>query len=1043
VIGVQEPPRPAEPAVPDLLEVPVPVGGRVLVFGDSHLTVPATASSEQVAGELARGIVAVTGPGVVVVAGDLFELVARPGIDVDGVLRAHPRLRDALARFASDHDHRLIVLPGTHDGALAWDDRSRTTVERDLGGEVALAVDLIVSTGAGERRVRVEPGHQLDPTHAFTDPRNPGEMPLGHHVAKQLLPVADRAGAEWLAGADRMVDAGDVAGFVRSRLLYRRLAPRLALLLVPFALALASWVGWWATGEATPSAWQTVAAGSALLGTALVLIVAVGGAWWAWVIRRPLASLGTGALGGRSRRHDERDPNLAPRRRAVELAEEGYCGFVSAHTQQPELSNLGGAFYGNVGSAGEVVERREGRLGAPAAYAVGRRISWLELSAGPELTALVRWGRQALPTTTWLERVATRPVRGGAPQPSAVAQWPDGAGWPEPSGDRRAKRVRVRRQAAALLAVLGLLDLLSAITLPFVTDLQAVTRWMPVEVPQTASVLVVLAGISLLLLSRGVRRGQHHAWLLAVSVLAVTAFLHLARGLDLAESATSLALALYLLGQRANFQARADESSVRRSLAALSVGATVAVASGVLAVLALGGGHGPSIGDSFLAVTERLGGMTTIALPQRVDRFLQPTLLSTTVGVVVAAGWILFRPVLAKTLDPRPPEALEAARRIVERTKGDTLAYFALRDDKRFFFLGDSMVAYAVVNGVALVSPDPQGPPSERRAVWDGFVAFADDHGWPVAVMAASERWLDIYRASGMHEIYVGDEAVVDVGRFDLAGRRNKGLRQAVNRVARNGYRVEFHDPASIGPELESQLRDLMTESRRGDVERGFSMTLGRIFDPDDRDLLLAVCFGRDEAPVAFCQFVPAPAIDGYSLDLMRRSEAEHPNGLTDFVVVETIRHLAEVGKVGLGLNFAVMRGVLAGERGDGTLTRMQRWVLGRMGDSMQIESLWRFNAKFDPDWVPRYALYGATEQLVTSAWAVAIAESFWELPVIGWFLRRKALTSPALPSRRDRRSGPPGDTEPPLEPTLRVAPSAEPTPPRTPSSPVERPRTG
>jgi lysyl-tRNA synthetase class 2 len=57
------------------------------------------------------------------------------------------------------------------------------------------------------------------------------------------------------------------------------------------------------------------------------------------------------------------------------------------------------------------------------------------------------------------------------------------------------------------------------------------------------------------------------------------------------------------------------------------------------------------------------------------------------------------------------------------------------------------------------------------------------------------------------------------------------------------------------------------------------------------------------------------------------------------------------------------------------------------MGDSMQIESLWKFNAKFDPDWQPRYAVYDAPENLFGVAIAVARAESFWELPVIGRFL--------------------------------------------------------
>jgi lysylphosphatidylglycerol synthetase-like protein (DUF2156 family) len=178
-----------------------------------------------------------------------------------------------------------------------------------------------------------------------------------------------------------------------------------------------------------------------------------------------------------------------------------------------------------------------------------------------------------------------------------------------------------------------------------------------------------------------------------------------------------------------------------------------------------------------------------------------------------------------------------------------------------------------------------------------------------------------------------------------------------------------------------------MTKSRRGDVERGFSMTLGRVFDPDDHGLLLAVVHGPAGPPVAFCQYVPASGIGGYSLDLMRRDDGEHPNGLIDFAVVETIRELQRRGHEGLGLNFATMRAVLAGETGEGITQRVQAWVLRRMGDSMQIESLWRFNAKFDPDWQPRYAIYDAPENMLAVAIAVARAESFWELPVIGRFL--------------------------------------------------------
>jgi lysylphosphatidylglycerol synthetase-like protein (DUF2156 family) len=339
---------------------------------------------------------------------------------------------------------------------------------------------------------------------------------------------------------------------------------------------------------------------------------------------------------------------------------------------------------------------------------------------------------------------------------------------------------------------------------------------------------------------------------------------------------------------------------------------------------------------------------------------------------------------------------LARARAIVARHGSGTLDYFALRPDKQFFFWGDTVVAHAVYGGVCLVSPDPIGPVAEREEAWRAFRRYVDENGWALGGLGVGEEWLPIYRATGMHDLYVGDEGVVHTGRFTLEGGRFKGLRQAVNRVAKYGYRISFHDPSQLDASLRTQLEDVMTKSRRGDVERGFSMTLGRAFDPQDAGLLLAVVHGPvgpDSppdalgTPVAFCQFVPAPGIGGYSLDLMRRDDGEHPNGLIDFAVVETIRELKARGGDGLGLNFATMRAVLAGEAGEGLSQRVQAWALRRMGDSMQIESLWKFNAKFDPDWQPRYAVYDAPENMLAVAIAVARAESFWELPVIGRFL--------------------------------------------------------
>jgi lysyl-tRNA synthetase class 2 len=563
------------------------------------------------------------------------------------------------------------------------------------------------------------------------------------------------------------------------------------------------------------------------------------------------------------------------------------------------------------------------------------------------------------------------------------------AGDDEPSSPFAAgiRRRRVRRIAGGALAIAGLFSLVSALTPPVRGRLELVRDVMPVDVPRTATALVAALGIALLLLGRGVRRGQRHAWALAVAALALTCVLHLVKGLDLEEAGASLLVLGYLLAHRDVFTVRADRPSIGRAAGTLAGGAAVAVVVGTVTALWLPRASHIAPARAVAGVTERLVGVDTIGLPPRRDHFLAPALGGVGLSLAAAACWLVFRPIVAR----RHGLASDLAepRAIVARHGGDTLAYFALRNDKQHWVHGDTLVAYAVHNGVCLVSPDPIGPPGERAEAWRAFRAFADQHGWSLAVMGAAESWLPTYRAAGMGELYIGDEAIVDCRNFELGGGHKKGLRQAVNRVERYGYTIEFLDPAQLTPDLEADLRGLMSESRRGEVERGFSMTLGRVFSPDDRGLLLAVCRDADGKPAAFCQYVPAAAIDGWSLDLMRRSEADdHPNGLTDFVVVRTIEHVRDRGQRGLGLNFAVLRAVLADEVAPSIGARVNKRLLGWLSESMQIESLWRYNAKFDPEWQPRYAVYDSLESFLPAAWAVARAESFWELPVVGRFLQ-------------------------------------------------------
>jgi lysylphosphatidylglycerol synthetase-like protein (DUF2156 family) len=1007
----------------------VALGRRVMVFGDLLLPAQPSPSSLATGRDIAQKLADWQGPGVVVLCG---QLIAPGCTDQPGpaeILQAHPELTAALSGFAGRPDSQVIVVGGTPAEApdpapapVPGDDPLGNALAA-LGVSLETELDLHCMTGTGPRLVQIRRGTLRADTNPPTD-ATPGE---------------DRP---WLAGMERLDDPRLARRFVTSRLLYRRLrrflwAPPLILAALALLLRLEFVIDGLghvfhsprqqrALQHAYNASWfsrllVTVAIGVALL-VILAVVVAVSsrGIWRALggdSLPSPWSAGGSSSTGARSTAHalltlDGPDA-LDATRAAIET---GAAGVIVGGASIPELTHLDAGFFACPGATSEIVHEHRGRFGLPPTFLHHRQAATVEVETGADLHIRLVSAEVDLPLATMGERLLTRDavVKGRTKaaelHPELVASWPGGASWPpapEVAADRIGVR-RIRRIAATGLFVAGLIDLLSAVTSPLRQHLHLISQYLPIEVAQAAGALVAISGIGMIMLSRGVLKGQRRSWLVAVGLLSASLVLHVIHAADVITLLVCAGVLALLIVQRERFRAQAEQGTIRSAFLILAIGgltATFGAFLGVELASRVHHHHLPAWPQVLLGSAERLVGIESVRFPVHVNRLASVSLLAVGLSLIVASLYLLTRPVVDRRLSiGRASVARRAAearaRDIVRRHGTGSLDYFALRDDKQWFFHRDSMVAYAVFGGVCLVSPDPIGPFSERAHVWDAFRRYVDRNGWGLGVMAAGEAWLPTYQASGMRFLYIGDEAIVDPRKFSLEGGKMKGLRQAVNRVARYGYTVRFLDPARLSPDDAARLVELMNLSRRGEEERGFSMMLGRLFDPRDTGLLLTLVEGPDGAPVAMCQFVPSTAIGGYSLDLMRRDPAEHPNGLLDFALCSTIAHLNELGMKGLSLNFAALRSILDGESGDGVTQRVERWALRRLSGVLQIETLWRFNAKYEPTWLPRYIVFDSAEQFVPVAIQIMRAESLTEVPVIGRLLTTGAnkRSGPAVP---------------------------------------------
>ncbi len=574
--------------------------------------------------------------------------------------------------------------------------------------------------------------------------------------------------------------------------------------------------------------------------------------------------------------------------------------------------------------------------------------------------------------------------RGDGPETPRLGQGDQGT---------RERLVRRRRWLARLCLLWAVLSLVSEVT--------PLGYWLDATLPvYLYSVTWLLAGapsigfaVLLFVLSSGLRRGRAMAFRLFAVCLVLAGPLGLlasvaAWGWPLAQVsawfwvavATHLTLMVALAGQWRAFRIPGDRPGLRRlawpvPVAALGVVLGLTVVAGTDTGGAPGWQRAGYVLERAVADTGLWPVTSAVQVPWWVN-----LLINLTAGLLVAV--VLYVLLRSPRQAPGRTDADEARLRDLLAGHGarDSLGYFALRRDKDLIFspTGKAAIGYRVLGGVSLAAGDPIGDPEAWPGVITAWRDEAERHGWRCGVLGASEQAAIAYqRFAGLNALTLGDEAVLEVSKFDLSGRAMRNVRQAHARAARAGYVATAARQGRLAPGALGTIGGAAARWRDGSRERGFSMALGRIGDSSDPDYLLLQCRDEDNRLRAVLGFAPWGEA-GLSLDLMRR-DRDADNGLFEYLIVELIAQAPALGVDRVSLNFAMFREVFAiGARiGAGPVLRAHRRLLLIASQWWQLESLYRANLKYQPAWVPRHVCFAASSDLIPVLAAAGRAEGF------------------------------------------------------------------
>ena len=493
---------------------------------------------------------------------------------------------------------------------------------------------------------------------------------------------------------------------------------------------------------------------------------------------------------------------------------------------------------------------------------------------------------------------------------------------------------------AGLTLVSGAVLVFSGATSAIPDRMAILRNVLPLPVLEVSHFLSSVVGMLLLILARGLQRRLDAAYVLTLVLLVVGAVLSLLKGIDYEEATLLSLLALGLAPAHQLFYRRASLFSTN-----FSVG-------WIIAILAVLGCASWLVIFSYKHVEYRSNLWWEFS-------FLHggaPRALRALVGA--AAAGLLFA--LATLIRPAPPRLLLPDESDLDKALpliknySSAQAHLALMGDKTLLFDAESkaFIMYDVEGRSWIAMGDPVGESDDarRELVWTFRELCERAGGWPLFYQVRPED-LDLYLEVGMNLLKIGEEARVKLDEFNLDGKSKKVLRNTVNKLTRDGLRLEII-PADAVPAMLPRLKQISDAWMRDKRVREKGFSLGT-FEPRYLSRTPMAIIWQGDEPVAFSNLFLTDSKEEASLDLMRHMP-DSTSGIMDFMFIQLMMWAKQEGYRWFNLGMAPLSGLQS--RRTATLwSRFGAMIFGRGERFYNFRGLHRYKDKFDPEWEPRY----------------------------------------------------------------------------------------
>ncbi|MBK0382783.1 lysylphosphatidylglycerol synthetase family protein [Pedobacter sp. SD-b] len=518
--------------------------------------------------------------------------------------------------------------------------------------------------------------------------------------------------------------------------------------------------------------------------------------------------------------------------------------------------------------------------------------------------------------------------------------------------------ILLRILPAFIILILGVVNIISAISPAIPSRLRLVKNLLPEELIVTSNSMVLIFGLILVILSVFLLQGSKRAWYMALSLTLFSVIGHLLKAADYEEAILAFVAAAALIYTKGSYKLKPHPKLAYFNIWIVFYAVIAFIAYGVLGFYFIDKRH---FGIDFtfinafrsvLKIFFLFDDKTIVPLTKFGARFI--------ISIYVAGGsvilfllYCLLSPYFSKPYNT--PEEFEEAKDILKKCGVSALDYFKTYPDKFLFFNHDrtAFISFKLTRHFAVVLENPVAiNDEERKNMLVLFEAFCEENGFISTYYRVPHQSLDLYKSLKKKAIPIGEEAILDLETFKLEGGKMKTTRSAISRLSSEGYDFKVYKaPIKDGllQKLEKVSDNWLTELGKKEV----AFTQG-IFDTSIlKHQTILTIEDQEEKVYAFLNIIPDFAPGEATYDLIRKVN-DAPNGVLDMLLAKTFIYLQTEGFKSVNMGLAPMSGM----ENVNITQKTIKYAYENLRAFGAFKGLRKYKEKFYPSWEKKYLIY-------------------------------------------------------------------------------------